>query len=132
MNLLDTNVCVDLLRRRSPRVVARLRAADIDQLAISSITAAELFAGALKSARAKENVTAVSNLVSSIATLSFGSEAARFYGLVRSDLERIGQTIGPLDMLIAGHAASVGATLITNNTREFARVPGLPLKDWTR
>ncbi len=132
MNLLDTNVCVELLRGRSPRVLARVRTADIDDLAISSITAAELFAGALKSIRAEENVAAVGNLVSSMTTLNFGSEAARFYGIVRSGLERVGQTIGPLDMLIAGHAAAVGATLITNNTREFARVPGLTIEDWTK
>lgn len=132
MNLLDTNVCIELLRGRSPRVLAKVRAVGVAQLALSSITAAELFAGALKSARAEESLTAVSTLVSSIPTLSFDSEAARFYGVVRAGLERLGQRIGPLDMLIAGHAAALDATLITNNTREFVRVPGLTIEDWTK
>ena len=132
MNLLDTNVCIALLRKRTPRVAERMAAVGADGLCISSITAGELFVGALKSGRPQANVADVRSFVSSIKTLSFDTEAARLYGFIRSTLERTGEVIGPLDMLIAGHAASINATLVTNNVREFTRVPGLRIEDWTQ
>lgn len=132
MNLLDTNICIAILRKRSPLVAKRMGDAGPDHLCISSITAGELFVGALKSSRPSTNLADVHSFVSNIPTLSFGTEAARFYGFIRSTLERSGLSIGPLDLLIASHAASIGATLVTSNTREFARVPGLRIEDWTQ
>ena len=132
MNLLDTNICIAFLRRRSPLVAKRMEDAGAHQLCISSITAAELFVGALKSNRASMNMADVHSFVSTIRTLNFDTEAARLCGHIRWTLERTGSSIGPLDLLIASHAESIDATLITNNTREFARVPGLKIEDWTQ
>ena len=132
MNLLDTNVCVDVLRRRSARLMQRFRDAGAEQLAVSSITAGELFAGALKSSRVQENLAAAELLLSGLNVLSFDAEAARTYGVVRSQLERTGRRIGELDMLIAAQAVASDAVLVTNNTREFGRVEGLTLEDWTK
>jgi tRNA(fMet)-specific endonuclease VapC len=131
IKLLDTNVCIDLLRKRSPKITARVASTPIGDLGISSITAAELLHGASGSARAAENVKAADALMSVVSVLPFDVAAARFYGALRARLEMRGETIGPLDLLIAGHALALGATLITNNVREFARVPGLVVEDWT-
>lgn len=110
----------------------RYREADIDELAVSSITAGELFSGAHKSSRVEENLQAANLLLSGLEILAFDVEAARAYGLVRSRLERTGRRIGELDMLIAGHAIASDAVLITNNTREFSRVEDLTFEDWTK
>jgi tRNA(fMet)-specific endonuclease VapC len=131
INLLDTNVCIDLLRKRSPRIAARVAATPIGDLGISSISAAELLHGASASPRAVENAEAADALMSIISVLPFDVAAARFYGGLRARLESVGQAIGPFDLLIAGHALALGATLITNNVREFERVPGLIVEDWT-
>lgn len=131
INLLDTNVCIDLLRKRSARITARVEATPIGELGISSISAAELLHGASASLRAVQNVEAADALMSIISILQFDVAAARFYGGLRARLESVGQMIGPLDLLIAGHALALGATLITNNVREFERVPGLTVEDWT-
>ncbi|MDP9179224.1 MAG: type II toxin-antitoxin system VapC family toxin [Gemmatimonadota bacterium] len=132
MKLLDTNVCIDLLRGRSPRVHQRYKAAAGDQLAVSSITAGELYAGALKSRRVEENLQAANLLLSGLPILAFGAEAARTYGKERSRLEIAGRRIGDLDMLIAAHAVATDAMLITNNTREFRRIANLIVDDWTK
>lgn len=132
MKVLDTNVCIDLLRGRSPLLHQRYGEADDDELAVSSITAGELFSGALKSSQVEENLRAAELLLSGLEILAFDAEAARAYGIVRSRLERIGRKIGDLDMLIAAHAVANGAMLITNNTREFSRVEDLVLEDWSK
>ncbi|HVD60855.1 MAG TPA: PIN domain-containing protein [Gemmatimonadaceae bacterium] len=131
MNLLDTNACVDILRRRSPRLVRKITDVGVEQIAVSSISAGELFVGALKSSDVERNLAAVELLLSSLVVLSFDPEAAQIYGVVRSRLERAGNKIGHLDTLIAAHAVAVGAVLVTNNTREFQRVEGLKIEDWT-
>ncbi len=132
MRLLDTNVCIDLLRGRSPRLHQRYKDAAVGELAVSSISAAELFAGALKSSRVEENLDAATLLLSALPILAFDAEAARAYAIVRSRLETGGRKIGDLDMLIAAHAIATDATLITNNTREFGRVDDLIVEDWTK
>jgi tRNA(fMet)-specific endonuclease VapC len=132
VNLLDTNVCVDLLRGRSPRLHQRYREAVADELAVSSITAGELFTGALKSGRVEENLRAAHLFLSGLEILAFDAASARAYGIVRSQLETTGRRIGDLDMLIAGQAVATDAVLITNNTREFSRVEDLVLEDWTK
>jgi tRNA(fMet)-specific endonuclease VapC len=132
MNLLDTTVCIDILRDRSPAVLERLDAVGYSQVAMSSISAGELFAGAMKSSRPRENLFAVGRLLSTIRALSFDGEAARHYGFIRAQMERRGERIGDLDTLIASHAVALGAVMVTSNTREFARVPGLVVEDWTK
>lgn len=124
--LLDTNVCVALIRGRAP--AGRLPAAR--ECALSAITVAELFFGAEKSDRAAEQARAVQGLAGLFAQLPFEQEAARHYGEIRAALEKKGTPIGPLDQLIAAHARSLGAALITANLREFQRVPGLKCVAW--
>lgn len=131
MYLIDSSTCVSIMRNRLPAVLERLRAMSIDDLAVSSISAGELYHGAAKSARPKSEMEKVQGLLTLIRPLEFGSDAALAYGLVRSFLERKGQVIGPLDMLIAAHALAIDAILVTHNTREFGRLPDLRVEDWT-
>jgi tRNA(fMet)-specific endonuclease VapC len=128
--LIDSSTCISLLRNRLPRTAKRLRHAGIDNITISSICAAELYHGAEKSARPDIERRKVQELLTLIRPVEFGTNAAMAYGLVRSFLERSGNLIGPFDMLTAAHALSEGATLVTQNVREFSRVPGLSLEDW--
>jgi tRNA(fMet)-specific endonuclease VapC len=102
-----------------------------EDLCISSITYAELMHGVEKSQAVDKNRLAISLFLSPITILNFDDKAAGEYGRIRADLERKGTPIGPLDMLIAGHAKSEGLILVTNNTREFNRVDGLAIEDWT-
>ena len=130
MFLIDSSTCVSILRRRLPRALERVREGPIDELGISSISAAELYHGAARSAEREHEIRKIQNLLTLIHPLEFGSDAAISYGFVRTVLEQKGQLIGPLDMLIAAHAVAEGATLVTHNTREFRRVPGLVVEDW--
>ena len=103
----------------------------IGEVGVSSVTVAELRYGAEKSSRPEQNLEALGRFLLPLEVLVFGEEAAAAYGQVRAGLERAGTPIGPLDTLIAAHAVSVSVTLVTNNTREFRRVPGLEIEDWT-
>lgn len=95
------------------------------------VTYAELMHGVEKSQAVEKNRIAMSLFLSAITVLDFDGEAAEVYGQIRAELERKGTPIGPMDLLIAGHARSQGLILVTNNTREFARVTGLRIEDWT-
>ena len=130
MFLIETSTCVSILRSRLPGVVSRLRAVSPDDLAVSSITAAELFHGASRSHDPQREFRRVQSLVEVLNLIDFGTDAAISYGVIRGALERQGNVIGPFDLLIAGHALSLGATVVTHNTREFRRVPGLVVEDW--
>jgi tRNA(fMet)-specific endonuclease VapC len=129
--LLDTNICVELLRAGS-KTLARLRRHEIDELAISSITLAELQYGAAKSARPAHHQLLLAQFCAPIAILAFDHVAAETYGLVRAALERAGTPIGPLETLIASHALALQLTLVTSNEREFRRVEGLKVQNWMR
>ena len=130
--VLDTNVCIHVIRRRPPAVLRRFEEYEVGEVGVSSVTAAELFYGAEKSAVPEQNREALSRFLLPLEVLAFGDEAAAAYGRVRAALEKAGTPIGPLDALIAAHAVSLGVTLVTNNTREFSRVPGLEVEDGTR
>ncbi len=130
--LLDTNVCIHVIRRRPPEVLSNFERFEVGEVGVSSVTVAELFYGAEKSSRHEQNREALSRFLLPLEVVAFGSEAAGAYGRVRAALERAGTPIGPLDTLIAAHAVSLGVTLVTNNVREFERVPNLDLEDWTR
>ncbi len=105
---------------------------DPNDMCISSITYAELMHGVEKSQAVEKNRLAMSLFLSPLTILEFSLAAAEEYGKVRADLEQKGTPIGPMDMLIAGHARSEGLIVVTNNTREFMRVEGLRLEDWTQ
>lgn len=128
--LLDTDVCIELLRGRAAGVYERLRKLAIDEVGISSITLAELQYGATKSSRPAHHLTLLAEFCTPLAILSFDDLAAEAYGKVRTILEKEGVPIGPLDTLIAAHAVAVDAVLITNNEKEFRRVADLRVENW--
>ena len=128
--LLDTDVCVHLLRHTStPREPFQRYA---KQIGISAVTYAELRFGLERSARRREGEESLERLCRDLDIASFDQEAAAHYGDIRQELSRRGELIGPLDLLIAAHARSRDATLVTNNEREFGRVPGLRVENWLR
>ena len=130
--MLDTNICIYVIRRKPKRVLTRLQQARISDVGISSITLSELEYGVMKSSKPAQNKIALAEFLAPIEILSYDDMAAREYGTLRAYLENKGIIIGSLDMLIAAHALSVKCTLVTNNMREFRRVPGLSLDNWTR
>jgi len=130
--MLDTNICIAIIRGQPAAVLRRLRSRAVGQVGISSITLAELEFGAARSSRASQARQALAEFLLPLEVAPFDESAARAYGGVRETLEKKGRPIGPLDTLIAAHALGLDAVLVTNNTREFARVPGLALEDWTR
>lgn len=130
MWLLDTNICIYLIKNKPKRVMARLRELDIASVAVSSITVAELQYGVAKSARPEQNALALAAFLAPISVEAFDDAAAAAYGGVRAELERLGTPIGSLDLLIAAQALSGGRTLVTNNAHEFNRVARLKVENW--
>ena len=127
--MLDTDICIYLINHRPPAVLARFRQEKLGSIGISSITAAELAFGVAKSESAR-NRQALEMFITPLSVLPFDASAMWHYGELRLKLERAGQPIGALDTLIAAHALQANAILVTNNTREFARVPDLRLQNW--
>jgi len=128
--VLDTNICIYLIKRKPPSVLKRFDALAAGTVAISSITVAELELGVQKSQYPSQNQHALEQFLLPLVILLFDQEAARTYGKLRAWLETRGKTIGALDMLIAAHALSKRLPLATNNVREFSRVPGLKVLNW--
>lgn len=129
--MLDTNICIYTIKQKPPAVIKNFLKHDPDDMCISSITYAELMHDVEKSKAIERNRAAITLFLSSISILGFDNYAAEEYGKVRAELERKGTPMGPMDMLIAGHARSEGLVLVTNNTREFFRVEDLDVEDWT-
>ena len=127
--LLDTNLCIRVLRDRPAAVRQRFNL-EADGLAISSIVLTELLHGAAKSARPVENRNEVEKFAARLDVLPFDARAADHAADIRANLERRGQTIGAYDLLIAGHARSLGLVVVTGNLAEFQRVEGLRCEDW--
>jgi tRNA(fMet)-specific endonuclease VapC len=130
MYVLDTNTCIYIINHNPPNARARFEAVALSEIAISSITLFELDAGARKGAKAKANLVRLERFAAAINVLAFDASAARKAGELRQRLRELGTPIGDMDTLIAAHALAVGATVVTNNTQEFSRVPGLVLEDW--
>jgi len=133
--LLDADTCIYAIKRRPPQVAQRLFAvleADPSLVAISSITLSELEYGVCKSADPDRNRLALVKFLMPMDILPYGPGAAAAYGRLRALLERQGQTIGPLDLLVAAQAFAADHTLVTNNEREFRRVPDLKVENWAR
>lgn len=130
--MLDTNIVSYLLRGSHPALEQRLRREPVSAVCISAITRAELRYGVARLQPAASRLECeVERFLVGITVLPWGASAADAYGLVRATLERRGQPIGALDTQIAAHALIENLTLITNNVREFSRVPGLRVEDWT-
>lgn len=130
MRMLDTDICIALIKQRSAELVVKLKKHKPGEVAISSITLAELHFGVSKSAQPEKNRAALDQFLLPLEILAFDDAAAECYGRVRAALEVEGTPIGPLDTLIAGHALSIDATLVTNNVREFSRVRSLRVENW--
>lgn len=129
MILLDTNICIYIRNARPPEVLARFRQYRLGEIGVSSVVAAELAYGVAKSGSAR-NRQALELMLATLEIVPFDTDAIWVYGQLRADLERCGTPIGAFDTMIAAHALSLDATLVTNNLREFSRVPGLKLSNW--
>ena len=128
--LLDTNACIRLLNRSQPALIERFRATPPSRLRLCAVVKMELLTGARKSLKAAANLQKLRRFFGPLKSLPFDDACAEQAGQIRSELERVGTPLGPMDLLIAATALEFGATLITHNAREFSRVPGLSLEDW--
>jgi tRNA(fMet)-specific endonuclease VapC len=129
--MLDTDTCSYIMRRSHERVLRRLATLAASDLCISAITKAELLYGVELSARRHQDEAALRDFLAHAEVTDFPESAAAHYAKIRADLKRRGQLIGANDLFIAAHAVSMGVTLVTNNTKEFRRVRGLSLENWT-
>ena len=129
MILLDTNICIYIINAKPPAVLARFQKYRLGDIGLCSVVAAELAFGVAKSGSAR-NREALDMFLAPLTILPFDAAAVWIYGDLCADLERRGTPIGSLDTMIAAHALSQQALLVTNNTREFAKVPGLQLDNW--
>ena len=127
--LLDTNTCIDVLRRRQP-ALSRIAEVSREDCAISTVTTYELLVGAEKLPNPNIEKDKISQFVRTLNELSFDPFAASHAAQVRAFLEGRGQVIGPYDILLAGHALATNLTFVTNNVGEFSRVPGLTIENW--
>jgi len=128
--LLDTNICIYLIKKRPQKTFARFQHLTVGDVGISAITYAELEYGVAHSRDPSQNRIALSEFLAPLEILDFQAQVAPLYGALRTSLARVGKMIGPLDLLIAAHALHLGATLVTNNVKEFSRVSDLKLENW--
>jgi len=130
--LLDTNICIQVIRRKPSELLSRLTALPVGDVGMSTITVAELHVGVQKSRDPARNAEALTMFLLPLEIAAFDYAAAEAYGRIRAALESSGTPIGPLETLIAGHAVSLNTTLVTDNVAEFSRVPGLQIENWLR
>lgn len=128
--MLDTNICIYVMKEKPEKVLSRFKEEIDNGVCISSITLAELEYGMKHSSNPLKNEQALLRFLAPLSILPFGPTAASEYGEIRAYLQSRGTPIGPLDMLIAGHARAENLVLVTNNVREFERVPNLSLENW--
>lgn len=128
--MLDTNICIYLIRKKPVQVIKRLQNTSISEIGISVITLSELEYGLAKSSNKPQNRIALAEFLAPIEVIAFTEPAASKYGEIRAFLETKGTPVGAYDMMIAAHALSLNLTLVTNNTREFERIPKLRIENW--
>ncbi|MFT4047946.1 MAG: type II toxin-antitoxin system VapC family toxin [Solimonas sp.] len=129
--LLDTNICIYIRQKRPPEVLARFQKLKAGDAALSVVTYGELLYGARKSQQREAALAKLADLVTLLPVLDMPASTADEYGAIRAALEARGETIGGNDFWIAAHAKAAGLILVTNNEREFKRVPGLKVQNWT-
>jgi len=129
--MLDTNICIYIIKNKPLKVIETFKKLDPGDICISAITLAELKYGVEKSRQRERNQIALLGFLSPLEILSFTEKAAIKYGEIRANLERSGEIIGAYDLLIGAHALSENITLVTNNTKEFCRIPNLSTQNWT-
>ncbi|MEN8158221.1 MAG: type II toxin-antitoxin system VapC family toxin [Bacteroidota bacterium] len=130
--LLDTNICIYIIKKRPVHVIDKFKTIPIGKIGISSITLAELQFGIMKSSNPEKNREALNRFLIPLEIVDFDYSATIEYGKIRANLEKNGTPIGPLDTLIGAHAKSLDVTLVTNNEKEFQRIEGLRIENWTK
>ena len=130
--MLDTNICIYIIKERPEQVIERLRHTRISDVGVSTITLSELEYGAAKSSRREQNKLAILEFLAPLEILPYDDMVAREYGKTRAYLEKQGTPIGSMDMLIAAHALSLNCILVTNNESEFRRIPALKIENWAK
>lgn len=128
--LLDTNICSYILKNRPALVKQKFDEVGAEHLCISSVVLAELYYGAARHPKSVIIRKEIDDFVSRLVVFAWDEHAANHYGAIRAALEKAGTPVGAMDMLIAAHALSMGATLVTNNLREFERINGLLVQNW--
>lgn len=129
---LDTNICISILKNKPPEVEKKFRSLQVGDIGISSLVHAELQYGVDNSTNPKKHQSLLDKFLLPLEVLPFGKTSVKAYGKLKSDLRRSGNLIGELDMLIAAHSLSEKLILVTNNRREFDRIPGLKLENWLK
>ncbi len=130
--MLDTNICIELLRKSNRRILEHIKQYDIGDIGISSITLAELQYGVEKSTKQPQNQNILTAFLADLEVVDFDSNAAIYYGQIRTHLETKGTLVGPMNTLLAAHALALDVTFVTNNKREFKRIKSLKVENWTR
>ncbi len=130
MYLLDTNACIKILNESSTELIERFQSKPPSEIQLCSVVKAELIYGARKSARPADNLRVLQTFFSPFVSKPFDDECSNNYGVIRSELERVGQPIGANDMMIASIALTFELTLVTHNVGEFSRIVGLSWEDW--
>jgi tRNA(fMet)-specific endonuclease VapC len=132
--MLDTDTCIFLMRGESPALAAKVQSVPLQQQVMSAVTFAELTYGvqASASAKRKKNQSVLDSLVLHLAVLDWPQDAAKHYAEIRTDLKKRGAQLGAADLMIAAHARAMGAIVVTNNVKDFARVKGLEVENWTK
>jgi len=129
--MLDTNICIYLIKQKPEKVLRHFKAHSVGDIGISSITLAELRYGVERSQQVQKNRQALEEFTLPLEIAAFDEAAAEVYGSVRAGLEQAGTPVGSMDMLIGAHALSLGVTLVTNNLREFEKIKNLKVVDWS-
>jgi tRNA(fMet)-specific endonuclease VapC len=130
--LVDTDICIYIMNKRPIEVINKFSQFAPGDIAISSITVSELEFGVTNSLRKEENTIRLDEFLVPFEILSYDQVAAKTYGVIRTQLEKAGRPLGPLDMLIAAHALSRNLALVTNNEKEFKKVKGLKVESWVK
>jgi tRNA(fMet)-specific endonuclease VapC len=128
--LLDTNTCFYIIKRAPAAVFERFKSLHVGDVGVSAITYCELEFGGAKSSKPDENQQALTEFLGPLEVLNFPANAARVFGTIRAHLQHAGTPIGNFDLLIAAHALFEDLILVTNNTKEFRRIPGLKIENW--
>jgi len=127
--MIDTNIAIYTIKNRPAKVRVAFKRHS-GEMCLSSVSLGELIFGAEKSTQVESNLAVIEGLAARLGVESFNAQAAMHFGQLRAELAKSGRLIGPYDMMIAGHARAMGLILVTNNRREFDRVPGLRVENW--
>ncbi|MGD9094213.1 MAG: type II toxin-antitoxin system VapC family toxin [Anaerolineales bacterium] len=130
--MLDTNICIYLIKQQPREVIDKFQGIALGEIAISTVTVAEMMYGVAKSQYKEKNKAALQAFLAPLEMVDFDFSAAQQYGVVRAYLEKAGKPIGAYDLMIAAHALSLGLVLVSNNEQEFQRIPDLIVENWVK